>query len=93
MWNSVQPTFTMASPIKKRENPKLKRLTIFNSAVFEENVEVLLLLCCPASGGVKNFNIGHNFLISDPIYFILGHNVPLGKTSDMPYFCVTLTSE
>ena len=50
----------------------------------------ITLLSCVV--GVKNFNLGHNFLISERISFILGHNVPLGKTSDMLYFCVTLTS-
>ena len=39
----------------------------------------------------KNFNIGHNFLISQPIYFILGHNNPWDKTFQMTYSYVTMT--
>ena len=34
---------------------------------------------------LKNSNIGHNFLISDWIYFILGHNTPWDKTFQLAY--------
>ena len=38
-------------------------------------------------------NCAHNFIKSEQISYILGHNTPVVNTSDLPYFCMTFILE
>ena len=41
----------------------------------------------------KNFNLAHNFLISEWIHFIFGHNIPWDKSFQLPSSVMTLTQK
>ena len=58
--------------------------------IFVDDLDPFMTLSSKVNAS-KNFNIGHNLLISEWIYFILVHNTPLDNTSPLTYIYISLT--
>ena len=46
---------------------------------------------CVRQSVTKNFNLAHNFLITEWIHFIFEHNIPWDKSFQLPSSLMTLT--